>query len=57
MYRFESIEKNLKIGRNKMIALSLLCGCDYDEKGVIGIGKETAINFLRTLDDNVVLDR
>jgi 5'-3' exonuclease len=40
-----------------MIALSLLCGCDYDEKGVIGIGKETAINFLQTLDDSVVLDR
>lgn len=40
-----------------MIALSLLCGCDYDEKGVIGIGKEMAINFLQTLDDNVVLDR
>jgi len=53
----ESIEKNLKIGRNKMIALSLLCGCDYDEKGVIGIGKETAMKFLLSLNDDEVLDR
>lgn len=57
VYRMESIEKNLKIGRNKMIALSLLCGCDYDEKGIVGIGKETAIKFLQLLDDDVVLDR
>lgn len=53
----ESIEKYLKIGRNKMIALSLLCGCDYDEKGIVGIGKETAIKFLQSLDDDIVLDR
>lgn len=53
----ESIEKNLNIGRNKMIALSLLCGCDYDEKGVSGIGKETAMKFLQSLDDDIVIDR
>lgn len=57
VYRMESIEKNLKISRNKMIALSLLCGCDYDEKGVKGIGKETAMKFLQSLDDDVVLNR
>lgn len=57
VYRMESIEKHLQIGRNKMIALSLLCGCDYDEKGVVGIGKETAIKFLQSLDDDTVLDR
>lgn len=57
VYRMESIEKNLKIGRNKMIALSLLCGCDYNEKGVLGIGKETAIKFLQLFGDEEVLDR
>ncbi|XP_025200193.1 flap endonuclease GEN isoform X2 [Melanaphis sacchari] len=57
VYCMESIEKKLNIGRNKMIALSLLCGCDYDEKGVKGIGKEIAIKFLQSLDDDVVLDR
>lgn len=57
VYSMELIEKHLKIGRNKMIALSLLCGCDYDEKGIVGIGKETAIKFLQSLDDDIVLDR
>lgn len=57
VYRMETIEKRLNIGRNKMIALSLLCGCDYDENGVNGIGKKTAIKFLQLLDDDIVLDR
>lgn len=57
VYNMETIEKKLQLGRNKMIALSLLCGCDYDEKGVVGIGKETAMKFLQILDDNIVLNR
>lgn len=40
-----------------MIALSLLCGCDYDDKGVSGIGKEIAMKFLQSLDDDMVIDR
>ncbi|XP_075229632.1 XPG-like endonuclease [Lycorma delicatula] len=56
LYDISVIEKKLKLGRNKLLALSLLCGCDYD-KGVNGVGKESAVTFLSALDDDEVLDR
>lgn len=56
VYNMEKIEKMLNIGRNKMIALALLCGCDYDE-GVNGIGKEAALKFFQTVNDEDVLQR
>lgn len=51
------IEKKLNLGRNKLIALSLLCGCDYNEKGIEGIGKECALKFLSAVTESEVLDK
>ncbi|KYQ48335.1 Flap endonuclease GEN [Trachymyrmex zeteki] len=56
VYSMEKIEKTLTIGRNKMIALALLCGCDYDE-GVSGVGKEAALKFFKTVKEEDVLQR
>lgn len=56
-YNMSSIEKKLSLGRNKLVALSLLCGCDYNEKGIEGIGKESALKFLATVSDSDVLNR
>lgn len=39
-----------------MIALALLCGCDYND-GVNGVGKEAALKFFKTVDDKNVLQR
>jgi flap endonuclease GEN len=51
------IEEKLGLSRQKLIALSLLCGCDYNDKGVLGVGKETALKFLKGLKDDEVLSR
>lgn len=56
VYTLDRIEESLNIGRNKMIALALLCGCDYDE-GVSGVGKEAALKFFKTVEDDNVLQR
>ncbi|XP_011875697.1 PREDICTED: flap endonuclease GEN [Vollenhovia emeryi] len=56
VYSIEKIEKTLNIGRSKMIALALLCGCDYDE-GVNGVGKEAALKFFKTVKEDNVLQR
>lgn len=56
IYNMEKIEKILNIGRNKMIALALLCGCDYSE-GVSGVGKEAALKFFKTVEEADVLQR
>ncbi|KYM99090.1 PREDICTED: flap endonuclease GEN [Cyphomyrmex costatus] len=56
VYSMEKIEKTLNIGRNKMIALALLCGCDYDE-GVSGVGKEAVLKFFKTVREKDILQR
>lgn len=56
-YKMSVIEEKLGLSRQKLIALSLLCGCDYNDKGVLGVGKETALKFLEGLEDEEVLPR
>lgn len=56
-YKMTVIEEKLALSRQKLIALSLLCGCDYNAKGVLGVGKETALKFLEGLKDDQVLPR
>jgi flap endonuclease GEN len=51
------IEEKLALSRVKLIALSLLCGCDYNDTGVLGVGKESALKFLEGLEDDEVLPR
>ncbi|XP_076751571.1 XPG-like endonuclease isoform X2 [Xylocopa sonorina] len=55
-YSLEKIERILNLGRNKMIALALLCGCDYDE-GLNGVGKEAAMKLFKIATDEDILDR
>ncbi|XP_039287664.1 flap endonuclease GEN isoform X1 [Nilaparvata lugens] len=51
-----SIECKLSLGRFKLLAFSLLCGCDYIN-GVNGVGKESAVKFLSTVEEYQVLRR
>ncbi|CAK9800705.1 Flap endonuclease GEN [Anthophora plagiata] len=55
-YNLEKIEKILGLGRNKMIALALLCGCDYDD-GINGVGKEAAMKLFKIVEDEDILER
>ncbi|XP_003702719.2 XPG-like endonuclease isoform X1 [Megachile rotundata] len=55
-YSIEKIEKALDLGRNKMIALALLCGCDYDE-GLNGVGKEAAMKLFKIVKDEDIIER
>jgi 5'-3' exonuclease len=56
VYRLSTIEEKLGLSRAKMVALSLLTGCDYTS-GVHRIGKETAIKYLKTIPDDQVFKR
>ncbi|OAD54035.1 Flap endonuclease GEN [Eufriesea mexicana] len=55
-YTIEKIEKILELGRNKMIALALLCGCDYND-GLSGVGKEAAMKLFKIVKDEDILER
>lgn len=48
-YRMDRIEKELGYSREMLILLALLLGCDYDQKGIPGVGKELACKFLNEL--------
>lgn len=55
----ERVEKELGYNREMLVALALLLGCDYDPKGVPGVGKEVACKFLNEIvasDDTNVLN-
>ncbi|XP_058802865.1 flap endonuclease GEN [Phymastichus coffea] len=55
-YSMSKIRDIFNLSRNKMIALALLCGCDYDE-GLNGVGKEAALKLFKVIDGDDILDR
>lgn len=56
VYNMEKTENALKLDRNKMIALALLCGCDYND-GLNGVGKEAVLKLFEHVRDENILDR
>ena len=50
------VERKLYLGRNKLIALALVLGCDYVAGGLPGIGPKTALQGFEALTDAQVLD-
>eukprot|EP00897_Mesotaenium_endlicherianum_P007279 jgi/Mesen1/657/ME000109S10879 len=57
MYRVADIESQLGLTRRHLVALALLLGCDYNSKGVGGIGKAAAIRLVRAFPGDEILDR
>ncbi|XP_023012185.2 XPG-like endonuclease isoform X1 [Leptinotarsa decemlineata] len=48
--------ESMNFGRNKIIAMALLCGSDYTE-GVQGIGKESVLKLFDKISDEEILER
>lgn len=57
IYTAEDIETTLGLQRQHMIALALLVGCDYDRKGVVGIGCSNAMRLVRSFPNEEILER
>ncbi|CAN8278277.1 unnamed protein product [Cochlearia groenlandica] len=55
-YEMENIKEKLGLGRNSLIALALLLGCDYCQ-GVRGIRQEKACEIVRSVGENVILEK
>jgi flap endonuclease GEN len=45
-YSMDRIETELGYDRQMLVVLALLLGCDYEPKGIPGVGKEMACKFL-----------
>ncbi|XP_050252041.1 single-strand DNA endonuclease 1-like isoform X1 [Quercus robur] len=55
-YEMTDVERQLGFGRNSLITLALLLGCDYSQ-GVHGLGPESACQIVKSVGDNVVLQK
>ncbi|GMN44623.1 hypothetical protein TIFTF001_013821 [Ficus carica] len=55
-YEMSDVERQLGFGRNSLITLALLLGSDYSH-GVHGLGRESACQIVRSIGDNVVLQK
>ncbi|VVC97190.1 unnamed protein product [Leptidea sinapis] len=56
VYRNFSVSSSAGFGRKKMIALALLCGCDYGV-GACGTSINTVLSFLHTIPDSIIISR
>nr|XP_022904631.1 flap endonuclease GEN isoform X1 [Onthophagus taurus] len=55
VYDIEKLKLNNGIGRNKMIALALLCGSDYND-GVYGVGKDSVLKLFNQIKEEEILN-
>ncbi|RZC40192.1 flap endonuclease GEN [Asbolus verrucosus] len=56
IYDIAKANQSLNFGRNKIVALALLCGSDYSG-GVYGIGKDSVLKLFNMVSDEEILDR
>jgi flap endonuclease GEN len=56
VYDIAKANESLGFGRNKIIALALLCGSDYCD-GVHGIGKESVVKLFNVVSEDEILKR
>lgn len=47
----------LDFGPNKMVAMALLCGCDYCPNGVDGIGRDAVLKLFQLYNESEIMDR
>lgn len=57
VYDMDIVEKTMDFGRNKMIVMALLCGCDYCPEGVGGVGKDAVQKLFAMCSEGEILDR
>ncbi|XP_053600966.1 flap endonuclease GEN isoform X2 [Plodia interpunctella] len=55
-YDADAMFRSNGFGRNKMVALAILCGCDYGV-GACGSSITTVVSFLHTISDSEVIPR
>lgn len=51
------VEKAIDFGRNKILVMALLCGCDYCPEGVDGVGKDAVHKLFALYKETEIMDR
>lgn len=57
IYDLDFVQKSIDFGRNKIIVMALLCGCDYCPEGVGGVGRDAVQKLFGIYQDKDILER
>lgn len=57
IYDLDTVQKSMDFGRNKIIVMALLCGCDYCPEGVGGVGRDAVQKLFSMYTEADILDR
>lgn len=57
IYDLDIVQKSMDFGRNKIIVMALLCGCDYCPEGVGGVGRDAVQKLFSMYTEADILDR
>lgn len=57
IYDLDTVQKTMDFGRNKIIVMALLCGCDYCPEGVGGVGRDAVQKLFTMYSETEILDR
>lgn len=57
IYDLDFVQQSIDFGRNKIIVMALLCGCDYCPEGVDGVGRDAVQKLFAIYSENDILER
>lgn len=57
IYDLDFVQKSIDFGRNKIVVMALLCGCDYCPEGVGGVGRDAVQKLFGVYQDKDILER
>lgn len=57
VYDLDIVNESMDLGRNKIIVMALLCGCDYCPEGVGGVGRDAVQKLFTMYAERDILER
>lgn len=57
IYDLDFVKKSVDFGRNKIIVMALLCGCDYCPEGVGGVGRDAVHKLFDIYSEMEILEK
>lgn len=57
VYDLSVVQRSIDFGRNKIVVMALLCGCDYCPEGVGGVGRDAVQKLFSMYSEAEILNR
>lgn len=57
VYDLSVVQRSIDFGRNKIVVMALLCGCDYCPEGVGGVGRDAVQKLFAMYSEEEILGR